>query len=153
MYLEIQKSSDIPAPDNYNQDDKFIRPSRFQGVGLGYDKKYILKEIKKAPGPGDYNVEELTSMSMKSKIKNSSFNFLQNLVKKNISAQRNKHFAFQTQMPERKKLKLQNYYPDSDSEVENARRSLENTHRRTDKTELYGPADNLVNLVTPSMHK
>ncbi len=59
-------------------------------MSLGYDVKINFKPIKKTPGPGDYNNEFLTSMSKKSQQKTNGFNFLQNIIKKNITVQRNK---------------------------------------------------------------
>jgi len=50
-----KKSLVTPGPLSYNQDDKAIKPQRFNGVGLGLDIKCTQREIELTPGAGDYN--------------------------------------------------------------------------------------------------
>ena len=52
---EVKKSLVTPGPLTYNQDDKAIKPKRFDGVGLGLDIKCTLRDIELTPGAGDYN--------------------------------------------------------------------------------------------------
>lgn len=51
---EVKKAMATPGPLTYNQDDKVVKPSRFDGVGLGMDIKCTLRDIELTPGAGDY---------------------------------------------------------------------------------------------------
>lgn len=55
---ETKRAAKLPAATSYNQDDEAIRPSRFKGIGLGYDTKSFMKTIKDEPGPGTYQHSE-----------------------------------------------------------------------------------------------
>lgn len=43
-----------PAPDSYKQGDQATKPSRFNNIHLGTDKKVTAKDVPLTPGPGHY---------------------------------------------------------------------------------------------------
>ena len=51
----MKKSLVTPGSHTYEQDDKAVKPQRFNGVGLGLDIKCTLRDIELTPGAGDYN--------------------------------------------------------------------------------------------------
>ena len=52
--LETKKGLETPGPDNYMQDDKAVKLTRYDNVHLGTGKKTTLKDINLTPGPGHY---------------------------------------------------------------------------------------------------
>ncbi|CDW85650.1 UNKNOWN [Stylonychia lemnae] len=77
---EIQRSQQVPAPDNYNVNDDNVKPQRYNNIGFGLDIKSTLKPIKYSPGPGDYNIDQLTSMNCKIQSRLRQHNFRQFLM-------------------------------------------------------------------------
>ena len=43
-----------PGPVSYEQGDRAVRPTRFDGVSLGMGMKCTAVPVKLTPGPGDY---------------------------------------------------------------------------------------------------
>jgi hypothetical protein len=53
---EVKTARGVPSSCHYNTDDSAVRPSRFKGIGFGFDFKSNNKLIKRSPGPADYNI-------------------------------------------------------------------------------------------------
>ena len=53
-WIESKRGEETPAPTSYKQDDKAVRPLRYDNIHMGTDLKTTVKEINLTPGPGHY---------------------------------------------------------------------------------------------------
>lgn len=51
-YVETRRAEELPGACYYNQDDKAVRPARYDNIHMGTDIKVTKKQIKLTPGPG-----------------------------------------------------------------------------------------------------
>ena len=51
----LDKTKAGPAPGQYNPNDTIVRDTKFNSITFGKDVKITAKEIKRCPGPADYN--------------------------------------------------------------------------------------------------
>ena len=54
MLIETKQGLETPGPDNYNENDKATKLTRYDNIHLGTGVKTTLKDINLTPGPGHY---------------------------------------------------------------------------------------------------